>query len=176
MKKVLCFAFTTLLLFTLLITGEAIALSKPLETKDAKIAEVTGTYTLILYGGRHGNDVETVAILDKEGDKYTFEPNAPVFDYKAIMGLSAKEALDEAQRFVRFHSSFWYARLSKILDNEGNSIGYEVRPYYYPTTFGTTNVLDVDYFIRDGKVIVYIKLKPEIERMLFSGGDSKDKD
>lgn len=174
MKKMLYLTFTLLFLFSLFSAGETIALSKPLETKDAKADEVTGTYTLILYGGRHGNDIETVAILDKEGDKYTFEPNAPVFDYRIITGLSGKEALDKAQKFVSFHGSFWHARLSKILDSEGNTIGYELRPRYFPTTFGTTNVLDVDYFIRDNKVVVYIKLKPEIERMLF-GGDGKDK-
>lgn len=175
MKKILYFCIAALTLFSLFMTGETYAGSKSLKTEDAKATEMTGAFTLILYGARHGNDVETVAILDKEGDRYTFEPYAPEFDYRIKKGLSAKEALEEAERFVSFHSSFWYSRLSKIIDNEGNTIGYEVRPFYYPTTFGVTDVLDVNYRIKDSKVIAYIKLKPEIERMLF-GGDGKDKD
>ena len=39
------------------------ALEKPLKAEDAKIEEVIGIFTLILYGARHSNDIETIAIL-----------------------------------------------------------------------------------------------------------------
>ena len=150
------------------------ALKKSLETEDAKVEEVIGVFTLILYGARHGNDIETIAILDKEGDQYTFEPYAPEFDYRIKRGVPAQEALAEAEKFVSWHSSFRRAQLGKILDNKGNTIGFEVRPLYFPLTFGVSDILDVDYRIMDSKVIVKIKLIPMVEMMFRNGDSSKD--
>jgi len=138
-----------------------------LKTESAKVTEISGTYTLILYGGRYSNDIETIAILDKEDAKYTFEVYAPEFDYKIKHGVPAEEALEEAEKFVSFHHSFWQSRLSRIIDPAGNTIGYELSPLYYPLDFGYTDVLDVRYVIKDSKVIVTISLIPEVRRKLF---------
>jgi hypothetical protein len=140
------------------------------------VQEVTGVFTLILYGGRYLDDIETIAILDKEGDQYTFEPYAPEFDYRIKRGVPAKEAFVEAKIFVSSHSSFRRAQLGKILDNNGNIIGFEVRPLYFPLTYGVSDVLDVDYWLKDSKVIVKIKLIPMVEMMLRNGDKSKDSD
>jgi hypothetical protein len=145
-----------------------------LRTEGAKDADIRGSFALILYGSRHLNDIETIAILDMEGDRYGFEPYAPEFDYKIKRGIPAKEALEEAERFVSWHSSFYRTQLSRILDGKGNVIGYEIRPLYQPLAFGASDVLDVDYRIKDNKVIVRIRLKPQIERMLFDGDKSKE--
>lgn len=64
--------------------------------------------------------------------------------------------------------------MSSVIDANGNTIGYELRPLYQPFTFGVSDVLDVDYIIRDRKVVVRIKLKPQIERMLYDWGKEKD--
>jgi len=162
--------------FIVISVNESFALEKPLKTEDAKVQEVTGIFTLILYGAGHSNDIETIAILDKEGDQYTFEPYAPEFNYRIKRSVSAKEALAEAEQFVSWHSSFRRAQLGKIIDNNGNIIGFEVRPLYLPTTFGLSDVLDVDYWLKDSKVIVKVKLKPSVEMMLRDGDRSKDKD
>jgi len=154
----------TLLLFTV---NYSCAPGRYLRTEGVTPAEITGTYSLILYGGRHSNDIETVAILDREGDRYTFEVYASEYDYKIKKGIPAREALDEAQKFVRFHRNFWRSQLSRILDPAGNAMGYEVRPLYYPFNYRYTDVLYVDYRIKDDKVIVYIRLKPQVERMFF---------
>ncbi|WP_333653778.1 hypothetical protein [Dissulfurispira sp.] len=145
-----------------------------LKTEGAKDADIKGSFTLILYGSRHLNDIETIAILDIEGDSYSFEPYAPEFDYKIKKDIPAKEALEEAERFVSWHSSFYRTQLSRILDEKGNVIGYELRPLYRPLAFGVSDVLDVDYRIEDGRVVVRIRLKPQIERMLFDGDKSKE--
>lgn len=150
--------------------------SNYLKTEGVKDADIKGSFTLILYGGRHLNDIETIAILDIEGDQYIFEPYAPEFDYKIKRGIPAKEALEEAERFVSWHSSFYRIQLSKILDDKDNVIGYELRPLYQPLAFGVSDVLDVDYRIKDSRVIVRIKLKPQIERMLFDGDRLRDTD
>ena len=56
--------------------------------------------------------------------------------------------------------------VSKIIDDNGNTIGYEVRPLYMFFVFGRSNVLEVDYWLRDGKVKVTIRIIPSIERAL----------
>lgn len=166
MKKIFYRHRATLIGISLILTVSC-ATGKYLRTEAAKVTEISGTYTIILYGGRYSADMETIAILDKEGDKYTFEVYAPEFDYKIKHGVPAKKALEESEKFVRFHHSFWQARLSKIIDPSGNTIGYEIRPLYHPIDFGYTDVLDVRYVIKDSKVIVTISLIPEVQRILF---------
>lgn len=136
-------------------------------TAPADTREVEGTYTLILYGGRYSADLENVAVLDKEGDAYTFNVYAPEFDYRVKRHVPAKEALEEAEAFVRFHYSFWKAQLKQIVDTSGIPIGYEVRPLYSPMDFGYPDVLEVDYILKDKTVTVRISLKRELRRQLF---------
>lgn len=152
------------------------AFDKPLKTGEANAIDVSGTFTLILYGSRHLNDIETVAILDLEGDPYTFEPFAPEFDFIVKRGIPAKEAMIEAERFVSWHSSFYRSQLSRVIDDRGNTIGYELRPLYDPLTFGITDVMDVDYTLRDSRVRAMIRLKPSVERQLRDGDGPKDRD
>ena len=167
------FALTAIAVFTVTVSFAA---DRHLETEEvADASGITGVFRLILYGGRHIDDIETVAILDKEGDEYTFEPYAPEYDYKIKEGLPDRKALDEAEEFVSWHDSFYRSQLSRILDDSGGVIGYEVRPLYQPLTFGVADVLDVDYWLRDGKVIVTIGLIPSVEEDLFDGDDREDR-
>lgn len=142
-----------------------------LKTEWATPAEMTGTYTVFLYGGGYIDDLTQVAVLVKEGGPYTVEIYAPDSFYKTKSGLSPKQALEESAKFVNFHSQFMQAGLSRIIDTDGSTIGYEVRPYYDPLALGTSDVIDVAYLIKDRKVQVNIRLKPEIERMFMSDND-----
>jgi hypothetical protein len=151
------------------------AFEKPLKTEKAKVDDITGTFTLILYGGRFADDLETFAILDCEGDQYTFEPYAPDFDYRIKKGIQAKKAIEEAKKFVSFHNSFWRSQLSKIVDSKGNTIGYELRPLYLPFVYGISDVLEIHYWLKKGnKVRVTIRLTPSLERSRFLGGGDGD--
>ncbi|MEW6161820.1 MAG: hypothetical protein AB1606_00635 [Nitrospirota bacterium] len=150
----------------LFIVNNSFAITGHLRTEEIKKEDIRGVFTLILYGSRDINDIETVAILDLEGDQYTLEPYAPKFDYRIKGGLSGKEALDEGHKFISYHNSFYRSRLSRIIDDKGNTIGYELRPLYMPFTFGVSDVLEVDYWLRDGKVKVTIRILPSIERGL----------
>ena len=129
--------------------------------------EIEGTYTLILYGGRYSADLENVAVMDKEGDEYTFNVYAPEFDYKVKKHIPAKEALAEAEAFVRFHYAFWKAQLRVIVDPSGAPVGYEVRPLYSPIDFGYPDVLEVDYILKDHNVTLRISLRRELRRQLY---------
>ncbi len=138
-----------------------------LKTSLVQPGEITGTYTLILYGARYSGDIENVAILAKEGTGYTFDVYAPAFDYKVKKALPADEALETAQRFVGFHYAFRRSQLSGIMDDRGVVIGYEVRPLYSPLDFGYSDVLDITYLRQDSKVVVRIRLIPELDRPPF---------
>ncbi len=147
-----------------------------LDTGPAHEADMAGSYTLILYGGNFLGDLETIALLDKEGDEYTFEPYAPDFKYKAIKGVPAKDAFHYAEMFVTDHPDAYQIKFSRVIDPKGETIGYEVRPLYRSFTYGIDDVLDVDYRLREGgKVIVWITLKPSIRRML-EGDSERDRD
>jgi hypothetical protein len=154
------------LVLILFIVNSSLAFTGYLMTEEAKKDDVQGLFTLILYGGRNNNDVESVAILDLEGDQYTIEPQAPEFDYKMKKGLSAKEALDGAYKFISYHNSFYRSQLSRIIDNEGDTIGYELRPLYMPFVFGISDILKINYSLKDGRVKVFIKIIPSVEKAL----------
>ncbi len=149
------------------------AFEKALRTEEARPDEMKGTFTLILYGGNFLDDLETIAMLDAEGDQYVLDPFAPDFDYRMKKGVPAPEAFKEAEKFVNFHPSFWRSQLSRIVDKEGNVIGYEVRPLYQPISFGISDVLDVNYWLKEkGRVKVTIRLIPSIEKNKLPGGDA----
>ncbi len=159
----------SIFLVTLLLTGCASA--KYLKTEEANPADVTGVFNVILYGSSYISDVENVAILDVSGDRYTFEPYAPDFDFSIVKGVPAREAIEGAEKFVSWPPTFWRIVFSRILDPENRTIGYEVRPFYDAVVYGTSDVMDIDYWLKpDGTVTVKIKLKPRILRMLFGDG------
>lgn len=143
----------------------------PIRTADLQRAEVTGAYTVILYGGRYGDDLESVAILDKEGDQYAIEPYAPAFDYAVMKNVPAQEALARASRHIGWHSNVARSQMLEIVDSRtGALIGYELRPLYMPLAYGASDVLDIDYWMQGDRVMVSVRLIPRIERMRRDGG------
>jgi hypothetical protein len=162
--------------FFLLVSGSD-ALETPLRSEWVNPSDVTGTFTVILYGGNYLNDIHTIAFLDSEGDQYTFEPYAPEFEYRVLKGISAKEALDKAQDFVStIDNCFSRSQLSKVLDQNGKTIGYEMRPFYNTICYGLSDVLDVSYWNKGGKVVIRIKLYPAVEKQLQGGDGSNGRD
>jgi len=156
MKRNFCRIGTAFLLMALTMANYSCS-ERYLRTESTVPGEITGAYTLILYGGNYGNDIKTFAILAKEGTPYSFEIFKPAFDYKVMKHVPAKEALAKAEKFVSFHPDFWKIQISEILDRQGNAIGYELRPLYYPTAFGYADVIRTYYKMTGDKVVVYIK-------------------
>ena len=152
---------------------QSCAPGKAVRTDAAVSGDVQGTYSLILYGNNYSDDLETAAFLDKEGDSYTLEPYAPDFTFKVRKGLTADRALREANEFIRSHAEFHQEKLRSIRDEKGELIGYELRPLYLPMTFGTDDVLDIDYWRKENRVFVLIKLKPSLEKKKLDVDDSK---
>lgn len=137
-----------------------------LRAEAVRKAEPTGTVSLILHGGRHIEDIETVAILDLEGDGYTFAPWAPEFDYTTQKGVEAGAAIENAREFVSFSPYFSSTLTKRIIGEKGEIIGYEVRPLYQPFVYGARDVLEVDYFLRaGGRVKVTVNPWPHLDRI-----------
>ena len=157
------------------LAASSCALGNRLDRQSAADSDLTGSFDLILYGCNFHDDLETLAILAKEGGPYVFEPYAPDYKYGVIKGVPAKDALDQAQKFVNCHTAFHRAQLSRLVDAKGDTLGFEVRPLYYFFIFGFDDALYTDYRIKDGKVVVKIRLFHSVERMLSDGG-AQDKD
>ncbi len=75
-------------------------------------------------------------------------------------------AVKSAVEFLRDHPNYIKYQINKILDKEGNAIGFEVRPLYNPTTYGISDVMQNYYTLEDeGKVRATISLKGQIRRL-----------
>ena len=138
-----------------------------LRTEESSTIEMENTYSLIYYGGRFSDDRETLAILDKDDDAYKFIVIASEYDYRIEKNVPAKSALAKAEHFVRFHHTFRRSLLSRILDQRGATIGYEVKPLYFPVDVGYSDLIDTYYRIEGKTVMVRVRLRAEAEDRLF---------
>ena len=136
-----------------------------LRTVEVDNEAIAGSYTLILFGGTRSNDLETFAILDREDDQYVFEPHAPAFRFKTEKRIPAQDALQKGEHFVRLHPEFHQYRVRKIVDDRGVPLGYEVRPGYFPAAYGVSEVIDISYTMKGGKISVFCSLTPSGEKI-----------
>jgi hypothetical protein len=167
--------FTAATYLVVILTLQACMAGTQLITRQADPSEIKGTYTVILYGCRYPDDIENMAILVEEGSGYPFEVYAIDSMYKVKNGLSAPQALAEAETFITcsFHT-LYQQQLRKIPDSGGKTIGYELKPLYLPWDIGISEVLLSSYSLKNGKVFVYIRLDPLLEKLRDSGGNSFD--
>jgi hypothetical protein len=137
-----------------------------IRTKSIKNAEqITGIFTLILYGASYLDDIETIAILDLEGDGYEFLPFTPEYNFKTIKGVKDREAFEKALHHVSFHHNYRHTRIKKIIDRGGTTIGYELRPLYQEFTYGFSDLLRVYYtLLQNGRIKVNVELNPLMEK------------
>jgi hypothetical protein len=157
------------MIFAALLILNSCMAGKRLDIKRAVPADIEGTYALILYGCKYGNDLQNLAILYKDEGPFTFEMYSLKTSYQIKKGLPADEALKQAEQFLRCSTEYWQTQLSKIVDPVGTIAGYELRPLYAPYQYGHMDVLDIRYWLRDSKVTVYIKLDPDTEKSLEGG-------
>jgi hypothetical protein len=135
-------------------------------------AEVAGIYTVIFYGCNFSEDPETVAFLDREGDPYTLEPYAPDSNYRVGQGVPAKDAFIMADHFLRCNTAFRGTQTRRIVGPGGETVGYEVRPFYDALVYGAGDVLAVDYWLKGDRVVAYIRLNPAVEHLLHGGSST----
>ncbi len=144
-----------------------------LTTGPATAADLTGTYTLLLYGCHYGDDIKDLAILWDRESVYPIEIYDLPTSYTTKDNLAGPEALRRAEDFVRCsHRKVVGTTLRRIPDGKGGTVGFEVRPRYFFTEFGQEDVLLVNYALKDGRVRAYISLDPDVQRTLESSGDN----
>ncbi len=176
MKKVIKIVsvFSGMLLVCLLCS--ACALNQTyIQTKSAGKAEITGNYTVFLYGANSYDDIATVAILAPTDGQYKFDIFAPDWEYRTVKGVAGKDAIAMADKFVSWHSSFVRTQTSKILAPSDEVIGYEIRPLYMSTTFGKEDVMYINYLLKDNhRIEVHVHLDYYVEKKLNSDWADKD--
>lgn len=153
--------------------ANAYGAGKSLETKLADPSQIKGKFTVILYGTAQYEGLETTAFLDIEGDDYTFEPYASEFQYKTEKGLQAEEAIKKAEKFVSAHRNFFRLQWARILDKNGRTVGYELRPLYHPLSYGMSDVTIVTYYQKNSKIEIRIRLESSVEDQLRNDGNEK---
>ncbi len=143
-----------------------------LQTQEVRDTEAAGTYTTIFYGCTYNDDLESVAFLDRDGDRYTLAPYAPDFRYRVIGGMDAQDAFTQAERFLHCSTAFQGTRLREIIAPGGERIGYEIRPVYHSFVYGAGDPISVDYWLKGDAVVVQIRLTPWAENLLFGGSST----
>ncbi len=110
------------------------------------------------------DDIENAVIPVPEESGYPVEIYALDTRYKVRKDLDAQKALAEANAFVKCGvHAVWQTQMRRIQDDNGGTIGYEVRPLYFPYDVGAADVLLISYALKGGKVSAYIRLTPEME-------------
>ncbi len=126
---------------------------------------------MILYGCSYIDRLDNAVILAPEGGQQHFAVAAAPFEYKVKQGVSAADAVREADKFLRCSRFTRSSRVSGIADPAGRIIGYEVRPLYSPVDFGRDDVLTITYRMNGGKTTAYVWLDQDIENMMDNNGD-----
>jgi hypothetical protein len=151
---------STIIVIALLLAGSSCSTGKYFKTERIAEAGISGVFTLILYGR---GDQKRIAIFDIEGDEYTFEVYGSEFNYTLKKGVSADRALAEGKGFIASHRS----RMRRILDDNGNAAGYELRPLYDLFRYGTADILDVNYRVIDKQVRVTVEVKRSVRNLYY---------
>jgi hypothetical protein len=145
-----------------------------LRTATADPKDIKGTYDLFTYGCRYPTDLEHAAFLIAPDKAGMVELYVPATSYKVKRGIPADQALAEADKHVRCGVRTVVAiRVHRIPDGSGGTLGFEVLPRYSATEVGGMDPLNVSYALKDGKITVYIRLLPDVEKKLYgapSGG------
>lgn len=150
------------------------AAGKRLSTREISAAAPSGDYSLILFGCRYPDDILNTAFLDKAGDPFHFDIYAPDYDFTSLNGMAAPDALRRAESFIRCSFHYQQTQLREIVGPDGGTIGYEVRPLYSPLRYGTPDVMQVNYFLRGNRVVIYIRLDPRVEALINNQGRDKN--
>ncbi len=164
MKRYL--SFMVIVLSVHLFCLQAVA-TPGLKIEQANEEEIKGSYRVLLYGARHGNDLETIAFLDPLEDGFEVELYTPDFNYRVEDKRDAKEAIKIASTFVSWHSSYRSYSLGKILNADGKVLAYEVRPLYMPLEYGVSDVFDNSYWLRGNRVVIKVRLIAPVERLIY---------
>lgn len=137
---------------------------KVLRTEPSDEGNISGTFDVNYYSNQDYDALMYVAILDIDGDEHEISIYAPEYYIKTANNVKAEEAVSHSLEFIKNHREYIKYYIEKILTDEGDVIGYEIKPLYSPVTYGVTDVFDNRYLsMGDGKVKAIIDLKERVK-------------
>lgn len=145
-----------------------------LQTQEVRNTAEDGTFTTIFYGCTYNDDLESVAFLDRDGDRFVMAPYAPDFRYRVIKGMDAPEAFAQAEGFLHCSTALQGYQVREIITPSGERVGYEIRPVYDAFVYGAGDLISVDYWLKGDTVVVQIRLSRSAEKLLFGGSSVID--
>jgi len=141
--------------------------------QDIDAAVEAASFALILHSSQEQSYMDTVAILDIEGDMYKFEPDSAPYSFAVQEGLTGEQALQNARRFIRYYARHNSMDQREIMGPAGEVIGYELRPLYHAFVYGVSDVMDITYDHQaEGRVVVTVELLFQVEHQLRGGINS----
>jgi hypothetical protein len=161
-------------LFVVVASLSGCALGTQLQSVTTDPRTITGTYDLYTYGCRYPDDIEHAAFLITPDKAGMVELYVPATSYKIKRGLPTDQAIAEANTHIRCGvRTVEETRVHRIPDGSGGTLGYEFLPRYPYTDEGGKDPLLVTYSQKeDGKIVIYINLHPNVERLLYRGSPS----
>ena len=160
----------SLLMYAPLLLSLVLASCAPgtrLRTEAVREADIRGTFRLYLYGCRHPQDLETMALIVDEQVSEQFELYVSATSYRVREHVSAEEALRQAAAFFTcsIHDR-GQTVMRRIVNASGRTLAYELKPLYERLEFGKDDVLLSTYSQTGSRVTVYLQLDPQIDRTL----------
>lgn len=136
---------------------------------DIEETAIKGNFNLIIYGNAFINDPETFVILDRIEEKTLILPYSSSYKYRIYENINEKEVMQIIKDI--FHNpSISFIKYREI-KNADSSLGFEIKPVYYPWIFGISEPLETTYKKDLDKVYIFIRLNPRVEKQLYNGGN-----
>jgi hypothetical protein len=152
-----CFLLAVLLLLT---NAACMSGGRSLRLEPAAPPKGEMPYRLILYGGIGPDDFETMAVLDREDDRYRIVSYTGDIAVKVREGLPAAQALNQATGFLKRQNTFRDAEIMAITGPEGHVLGYEIRPLYRLLGDARGDAIDTSYVLGpEDTVTFYVFLR-----------------
>lgn len=147
------------------------ASAKDISTRLEKQSAIqSGTYTMTAYGCNAADDLQAVAILEKETSPYHVSIVEPRAQYQVLSGLSADEAYRLAEDFVTCNPNAQQTELSRMTAADGSLIGYEMKPVYLPLRAGSSDGVETTYRLKGDSLLAYVDVDPLLRLNEFGGG------
>lgn len=157
-------------LIYLLILLTPIGVYSEISLSDIDETKLKGNFNVIIYGNSFINDPETFIILDNQEDTITISPYSSSFKYKILQSINKEKSL-QIIKDIFSSSAVSFIRYREIKEAD-RTLGFEIKPVYYPWIFGISEPLETTYKKNGNKIDVFIRLNPRVEKQIYNGGNT----
>ena len=137
---------------------------KHLRTEPYDAESISGLFDVTFYYNQDYDGLKQIVILDVADDGYEIVLYEPEYFMRTVKHAKGDDAEKSMVEFLQDHPNYINYKIMKIVDKEGNTIGFEIRPLYAPEMYGISDVMDTFYTMADdGTVRALISLKEQIK-------------